>query len=82
MVQTLSDNTGDAGHVYDGANRRIQSTDAVGNVADMEYDNNSNLTQLTTTEKCTISGPQTIPDEQFVSAACYDCLNRVVPSKV
>ncbi len=65
---------------YDGANRRIETTDAVRNIIDVEYDNNSNVTRVTTFEKCTIDGPQTIPDETFRSASFYDSLNRLVLS--
>jgi YD repeat-containing protein len=82
VVQTLADNTGVAANSYDGANRRIESTDAVGNVQQFQYDNNGNVTQVTRVEKSTVSGPQTVPDETFVSVRFYDSLDRPVLSAV
>ncbi len=48
---------------YDGADRGITITDALGNVRQQIFDPNGNLTGLTRTDVCTISS--SIPTESF-----------------
>ncbi len=69
--------TGQTTGTYDGANRRIQETDALGNVMQYKYDGNSNVIFNTRIEKCTITQP-VVADETFRSAMRYDSLNRLV----
>ncbi len=57
--------------LYDGAGRRIKSTDAEGNEVESEIDDNGNVTKIT--EKETIPGSGT---ESFVTEFTYDKVNR------
>ena len=63
--------------VYDGADRRIEITDALGNVVDNQFDAAGNLILSTRTETCTVTSPP-VADETFSSAMFYDSLNRLV----
>jgi YD repeat-containing protein len=62
---------------YDGANRMISATDALGNVVEMVYDAGGNVITTTRTEVCTIVPGEGAP-EMFVSLVRYDCLNRLI----
>ncbi len=75
-MATLADNTGQTTVVFDGADRRIQVADALGNVVANHFDAAGNLIGSTRTEGCTIPGVGTT--ETFSSAMFYDCLNRLV----
>jgi YD repeat-containing protein len=79
-VATLADNTGQTTVEYDGADRRIQVTDALGNVVANQFDAAGNLVGSTRTEKCTIPGVGTT--ETFAWAMFYDCLNQLVVQAV
>ena len=76
LTATASDNTGQTSYSYDGADRQLSMTDALGNVVQKTYDANGNVTGTTNVEKCTIS--PTIPTESFGSLMLYDVMNRLV----
>jgi|GEM_PF-3244127 len=59
---------------YDGADRLVRSTDPVGNVREMRYDENSNPVRITETD---ISPEGVVPDEVFVTRHVYDNLDRL-----
>lgn len=69
--------TAQTSYSFDGANRTIQVTDALGNITQISFDPSGNATLVTRTEVCTITSP-TVANEVFQSAAYYDCLNRLV----
>ncbi len=75
-IATLADNTAQTMIAYDGADRKIQVTDALLNVVNNQFDASGNLILSTRTEKCTITGVSTT--EAFSSAMFYDCLNHAV----
>ncbi|MCH7549953.1 MAG: RHS repeat protein [Candidatus Krumholzibacteriota bacterium] len=56
---------------YDGANRKIKETDALGNISETQYDGNDNPVLVTRTDKSTITQPP-VPDEVFRSAMFRD----------
>jgi RHS repeat-associated protein len=72
----LADNMAPPTIVYDGANRLIQTTDAMGNVVQNVFDQGGNVILSTRTEVCTITPG--MPTEIFQSAMLYDSLNRLV----
>ncbi len=61
---------------YDGADRQVSVTDALGNIVVNGFDGAGNLVSAKRTEECTITGVGTT--ETFSSAMFYDCLNRLV----
>ncbi len=77
VATLIADNTGETTSEYDGANRLITQTDAVGNIVEHQYDANGNVTLTTRIEKCTITAPS-VPDEMFRTAMRYDSLNRLI----
>ncbi|WP_093281801.1 RHS repeat-associated core domain-containing protein [Verrucomicrobium sp. GAS474] len=74
---TLTDNTAQTSYAYDGANRRLLSTDPLGNQTAIQYDGNGNPVRSTSVEVCTITLP-TVPNETFTTFTWYDSLNRPV----
>ncbi len=76
-VTAIQDNAAATIRDYDGANRSIRETDALGNEVAYQYDGNANVTAVTRTEKCTITQPA-VADEVFRSALRYDAVNRLV----
>ncbi len=81
VVARAQDNTGTSQFEYDGADRQVKATDAVGNIVENTYDGNSNIIVKKRIEKCTITQP-TVNDEEFERAMYFDCLNRMVVSAV
>jgi YD repeat-containing protein len=71
-----ADNTGQSSYTYDGANRQLSMTDALGNVQQSTYDANGNTTDTTRIDQCTISS--SIATESFGSLMLYDVMNRLV----
>ncbi len=75
-VAILADNTGQTKIVYDGADRQVEVTDALGNLVENGFDGSGNMVSVKRTENCTI--PHVSTTETFSSAMFYDCLNRLV----
>lgn len=61
--------------VYDGAGRRVQNVDALGNSTAIQYDQNSNPLRVTRRE---VSPENLVPAESFTTLYVYDQLDRVV----
>ena len=72
---TINDNTGQTTTAFDGANRPMSTTDALGNVVARKFDGNGNVVFSTRTELSTIDGAA---GETFSTAMFYDSLNQVV----
>ena len=62
-----------AATAYDGLDRRISESDAVGNSVAYTYDDNSNLLTVTETD---VSPEGTVPAESFSTTFAYDSLDR------
>lgn len=76
QVTSVTDDRGNATTtIYDTANRRAIVTDAKGNTVAYAYDNNSNVLQVTETEKHDL--PAT-PDDLFLTGYSYDPLDRCI----
>lgn len=73
VEQVINDNSHATTTTYDTANRRNIVTDAKGNKIAYTYDENSNITRMTETEKHDLPGR---PDEVFITDFIYDPLNR------
>ncbi len=78
-LQPSTSSTAETSYAFDGANRKIEETDALGNFVQYTLDPAGNVTLVTRTEVCTITSP-TVSNEIFQSAAYYDCLGRQVMS--
>ena len=76
-LQPSNSSTAQTSYAYDGANRCLSETDALNNVTQYQYDPAGNVILTSRTELSTIIAPTTVA-ETFVSAKCYDCLNRLV----
>lgn len=75
-ANSAADNGAITGYGYDGANRQIKLTDALGNQVSNTFDANGNVIGSTRIELCTISGVSTV--ESFASQMRYDLLNRLI----
>ncbi len=60
---------------YDGANRVVEVSDAVGNKTSFQYDQNSNPIRISSTE---VSPEGMVRPETFATTYVYDQLNRLV----
>ena len=67
--------------VYDGADRQIQVTDALNNVANNQFDASGNLVFSKRTEVCTITAPD-VANETFSSAMFYDSPKPTRPPRL
>lgn len=76
VTASATDNGAIATVVYDGANRQLSVTDALGNLTQSTFDPNGNVIRVVRTDKCTI--PSVTATETFISAMRYDVLNRLV----
>jgi len=74
VVRAVDDNNNATLIEFDGADRPVKRTDALGNEVATLYDANSNVERVTETEK---SPENTVPAETFVSQYQYDSLNRL-----
>lgn len=73
VFKTLADNTGESTSTYDGADRKLDETDPLGNKIGYAYDANSNVVHTVRTEKAAGFAGN---DETFASRAWYDVLDR------
>jgi RHS repeat-associated protein len=76
LTLSAADNTAQTSYAYDGADRQLTITDALGNVTTNSYDANGNVIGATRAELCTISS--SIAAESFGSLMSYDVMNRLV----
>jgi RHS repeat-associated protein len=60
---------------YDGASRRVKTTDALGNEQRFTYDQNSNVIQVQSQE---VSPEGLVPDEIYTTDSVFDQFNRLV----
>ena len=75
-LRVVNDNTHETLTAYDTANRVSVTTDAKGNTATYAYDEDSNVTSITETEKSDLGDP----DEVFTTTYTYDGLDRRITS--
>jgi RHS repeat-associated protein len=73
---SATDNGAKTRYTFDGVDRQLSMTDALGNFSTNTYDANGNVTGITRTEVCTIGSA--IASESFASLMLYDVMNRVV----
>ena len=73
---SAADNGSITSYAYDGANRQISMTDALGNQVQNTFDGNGNVVASAKVERCTIAGVTTT--ESFASQMRYDLLNRLI----
>lgn len=74
IIRVIDDNGHQTQTSYDTANRRRVVLDAKANVSLYAYDENSNMTSVTSTEKSDIGAA----DQVFVDTMSYDNLDRLV----
>ena len=77
ITQVLDDNGHAENVTYDGLNRVLTKTDALGNIRKHAYDANSNLISLEITE---VNPEGLVQDKIITTSFAYDTLNRLTQS--
>ena len=75
LLSITDDNSGRMVHTYDGLDRRVLSSDALGNEAAYSYDGNGNLVQITATD---VQPDGLVGNEVYTSVYTFDALDRPV----